>query len=118
MFGALGPEKLLVLIVLALLVFGPERLPGLAQEAAKGLRQMRKYLADATADLKEELGPELGGIDLAALRDPTALVRKVLWDEDDPEQPLAPPVRPTGAGKPSFTPLSAGELPPWDPDTT
>jgi sec-independent protein translocase protein TatB len=114
-FNQLGWPELSVILILALFVFGPERLPGLAQDAGRGLRQLRNYLRGITDDLKTELGPEVGDLDLASLH-PKAFVKKHLWDdEDDQDDRLVQELsgHPRGA-----LPLAAGETPPWDPDTT
>lgn len=109
MFGGLGWPEAGVLMLLALFLFGPDRLPGIAQEAGKNLRKLRVYLKGMTDELKSELGPEVGDLDLRSLH-PREFVRKHLL-EDEPE-PVATvgPVRPV--------PLAPGEPVPWDPDTT
>ena len=74
--------ELLILVVLGLFLFGPERLPGVVRDVARAIRKMREMAADMTTDLKAELGPELADLDLRDLRDlhPKALVRKHLLD--------------------------------------
>ncbi len=115
MFNQLGWPELMVILLLALFVFGPERLPGIAQDVGKGLRQARDYLRGVTDDLKTELGPEMGDLDLASLH-PKTFVRQ-LWEDDEPagDDGLVDRLagRPRGA-----LPLGPGETPPWDPDTT
>jgi sec-independent protein translocase protein TatB len=59
--------KLLVLGVIALIVFGPERLPGMASQAGRALRELRKMLDGAKSELQENLGPEFSQLDLADL---------------------------------------------------
>ena len=113
MFNQLGWPELAVIMLLALFVFGPERLPGLAQDAGKGLRQLRLYLRGITEDLKTELGPEMGDLDLASLH-PKAFVKKHLWDDED--DALVEEL--SGHPRVSTVPLAPGEVPPWDPDTT
>ena len=108
MFGGLGWAETAVIGVLALFVFGPERLPGIAKEAGRTLRKLRMQLKGMTDDLRTELGPELGDLDLASLH-PKEFVRRHLF-EDEPEPVVAGPVR-----RPV---LAAGEPAPWDPDTT
>ena len=49
MFG-IGMTELIVILVIALLVIGPKKLPDVARSLGKGLREFRK----ATSDLKEE----------------------------------------------------------------
>ena len=113
MFESLGWGELVVLLVLALFVFGPERLPGMAAEAGKTLRKVRLYVKSMTEDLKSELGPELGDVDLASLH-PRTFVQKHLFS--DPDDDLDPAV-----GRPESragAPLAQGEPAPWDPDTT
>lgn len=72
--------KLLVLGVIALIVFGPERLPAMAAQAGRALREMRKMLDGAKSELQENLGPEFSDFDIADLN-PRHLVRKHLMDE-------------------------------------
>ena len=104
MFGGLGWPEAGVLLLLGLFIFGPDRLPGIAQEAGKNLRKLRVYLKGMTDDLKTELGPEVGALDLRSLH-PREFVRKHLLEDEEPE-PTRRPV------------LAAGEPAPWDPDTT
>jgi sec-independent protein translocase protein TatB len=111
-FEHLGWGEIAVLLVLALFVFGPERLPGLAADAGRTLRSVRRYVKSMTADLKTELGPELGDVDLASLN-PRTFVARHLLDDDEPGAPTAPPPR-----RPASAPLVAGEPAPWDPDAT
>ena len=106
MFDNLGWGELVVLLVLGLFVFGPDRLPGLAADAGRTLRKVRTYVKGMTDDLKSELGPELGDVDLASLH-PRTFVQKHLFQDDD-----AAPVRRRSA------PLAPDEPAPWDPDTT
>jgi sec-independent protein translocase protein TatB len=106
-FGDLGFGELLVVAVVALFVFGPERLPGVAADAAKTLRGLRRTLKGLTDDLKTELGPEVGDLDLASLH-PKAFVRKHLFEDDPDDVP----------GRPAQRSLAAGEPAPWDPETT
>ena len=112
MFENLGWGEIAVLLVLALFVFGPERLPTLAAEAGRGLRQVRLYVKSMTADLKTELGPELGDVYLASLNPRAFVAKHLLSDDEDDELD-----RPTSYRR-TTTPLAAGEPAPWDPDAT
>ena len=114
MFENLGWGEIAVLLVLALFVFGPERLPTLAQEAGRGLRKVRVYVKSLTADLQTELGPELGDVDLASLNPRTFVAKHLLSDDEDDELDR----RPTSRRRTPTAPLSPGEPAPWDPDTT
>ena len=108
----LGWPEVAVILVLGLFVFGPERLPHLAAEAGRMLRGLRTQAKGITDDLKTELGPELGDLDLASLH-PKTFVRKHLWEDDDDELVEQLSGRPRGT-----VALLAGEPPPWDPDAT
>lgn len=113
MLDQVGWGELAVLLLIGLFVFGPERLPGLAADAGRALRKARVYLKSMTEDLKGELGPEVGDLDLASLNPRTFVRRHLLEDDDDHD--LVDQL----AGRPAeVAPLAAGEPAPWDPDTT
>ena len=42
----IGPQELLIVLVLALIVVGPQRLPELSKQIGKGLREFRKVQDD------------------------------------------------------------------------
>jgi sec-independent protein translocase protein TatB len=58
LFSNIGALELLVILILALLVVGPERLPQLARDVAKVLRNVRR----AYENLSRDLGPEIMSI--------------------------------------------------------
>jgi len=116
-FENLGWGEIAVLLVLALFVFGPERLPTLAAEAGRGLRKVRRYVKSMTEDLKSELGPELGDVDLASLNPRTFVAKHLLGDDDEDAEP-ARDQRAQASAPRAGAPLAAGEPAPWDPDTT
>ena len=72
--------KLLVLGVVALIIFGPERLPGMASQAGRALRELRRMAEGAKSELQENLGPEFSQFDLADIN-PRHFVRKHLLDD-------------------------------------
>lgn len=90
MFGSLSWEHILVLVVVGLVVLGPERLPGAIRWTSTALRQARDYLSGVTTQLREDLGPELDDLrvplsELQRLRGmtPRAALTKHLLDGDD-----------------------------------
>jgi len=93
-FGINGGE-LLVLLVVAALVIGPERLPGYAEQLGQWVRRGRRFLRDAKARVDEELGEEVGDVDWAALDprkyDPRRIVRDALLEDDEPFRPVSTP---------------------------
>jgi sec-independent protein translocase protein TatA len=50
-----GPGEMLLLAVLALLIFGPKRLPEIGRQAARALKEFRKAASDITGELKSGL---------------------------------------------------------------
>jgi sec-independent protein translocase protein TatB len=109
-----------VLLVLALFVFGPERLPGMAAEAGRGLRKARLYVKGMTEDLTSELGPEFRDMDLRSLNPKTFVAKHLLegLDDDEPPAPAPAAAAPPRTRSLPDTPLGADEPAPWDPDTT
>jgi sec-independent protein translocase protein TatB len=77
----IGPFEFLVLAVIGLIVLGPERIPGLARDAARMLRTLREMATGARQQLKDELGPEFADVDLRNLNPRTAVQRAVFGDD-------------------------------------
>jgi len=79
----IGPMELVVLAIVGLIVLGPERLPDLARDAARLLRNLRDVATGARKQLREELGPEFADIDLRDLNPRAAVQRAVFGEEVD-----------------------------------
>ena len=77
-----APEFVL-LIVLAIILFGPEKLPELARKAARVIRYVRTMASSAQQQLSKELGPEFENMDLRDLN-PRTFVQKHLLDDVEP----------------------------------
>ena len=112
MFNSLGWPEIALLVVVALFVFGPERLPKMIGDAGRMLRTLRTMANNAREDLKSELGPELGDLDLTSLN-PKSFVRKHLMEDDDLFDDGAPQRTPAVQRR-----LRAGERAPYDVDAT
>ncbi|WP_240646077.1 twin-arginine translocase TatA/TatE family subunit [Georgenia sp. SYP-B2076] len=89
--GISGGEAI-VLLILAFLLIGPERLPAVAQQLGRLTRELKALATGAKERVREELGPEFD--DLAAFDprqyDPRRIVREALQD-DTPAHPAARP---------------------------
>ena len=77
-----APEFVL-LLVLAVILFGPERLPDLARKAARLLRYVRTMASSAQEQLTKELGPGFEDMDIRDLN-PRTFVQKHLLDDVEP----------------------------------
>nr|WP_246469919.1 sec-independent translocase [Streptomyces olivoverticillatus] len=139
----IGPLELVSLVVLAVLIFGPDKLPKLIQDVSSTLRKIRQFSDNAKEDIRSELGPEFKDFEFEDLN-PKAFVRKHVLDKDelglkeirngfdfkaemtdvtdavhgrtpDPAQPASP-------GTPDLLKkqegLRPGERPPYDADAT
>jgi sec-independent protein translocase protein TatB len=116
MFG-IGPLELVVIGIVAVLVFGPDRLPEFARTAARLLRQVREMVNNAQNDLRNELGPEFADLDVRDLN-PRSFVRKHLLDgidEDDAEAMNKPVSATMMEDRPR---LPAGQRAPYDTEAT
>ncbi len=82
-FG-IGASELVLLLVLGVIMFGPEKLPEISRKAARVVHVVRVLANQAMGSLREELGPEYKDLQLADLN-PKTLVRKTLLAdiEDD-----------------------------------
>jgi sec-independent protein translocase protein TatB len=110
-FGVGLGEFVLVAFV-AVLVFGPEKIPELAKQAGAMLRKARDFANAARDELRDELGPEYADLELRDL-DPRTIVRKHIVEamEEAGETDTKPRRR-------GLRPLEAGEAPPYDSDAT
>ncbi|MFE7902679.1 sec-independent translocase [Streptomyces sp. NPDC057424] len=81
MFNDIGPLELVTLIVLAVLVFGPEKLPKVIQDVTRTIRKIREFSESAKNDIREELGPEFKDFEFEDLN-PKTYLRKQLDNED------------------------------------
>lgn len=74
--------EITVLVVLAIIVFGPEKLPELARKAARVLQFLRRIGNDARGQLRKELGDEFADISLADLNPKTFVAKHLLSGEE------------------------------------
>jgi len=110
MFGMGVPEIGLILVV-ALLLFGPERLPELARQAAGFIRTVRQMADNAKNDLGREMGEDFSDLDLRSL-DPREIVRRNFLDDPAVARDTTP------AATKETRILRPGEPAPFDPEST
>jgi sec-independent protein translocase protein TatB len=113
-----GIGEIIIIAIIGLLVFGPEKLPRAAADGAKWLRQIRSMASGARQDLADS-----AGIDLTETVDtvkslqefhPRRLAADLLKDPSEPPATGATPGSP-GAGS---APGQPAARPAYDPDAT
>ncbi|WP_399888446.1 sec-independent translocase [Streptomyces sp. BBFR51] len=81
MFNDIGALELVTLVVLAVLVFGPDKLPKVIQDVTRTIRKIREFSDSAKQDIRQELGPEFKDFEFEDLN-PKTFIRKQL-DNDE-----------------------------------
>lgn len=84
MFG-LGGEEIIFIVILVLLVVGPERLPEYVRRVTDFAKAARRYVNETKEKVSEELGPEFSDVDWQKLDprqyDPRKIVRDALLED-------------------------------------
>jgi sec-independent protein translocase protein TatB len=120
-FGISG-EKLIILVIIAAFVLGPERLPQYAKQLANLIKSVRRMAEGAKDQLATELGPEYQDLDWKKLDprqyDPRRIIREALVEDLNPKS-----TEPVGSqlNTPKATPLQKlvpGEQAPFDSEAT
>jgi sec-independent protein translocase protein TatB len=121
-FDSIGWGEIIVLALAALFIFGPERLPHLAKDAAAGLKKARQASTGVRSQVNESLGDDLAhlrDIDLRQYHPRTFIRTQLLGDDGEP------PVRSNGASSTGSTASSvlapardSATPPPFDADAT
>ncbi len=81
MFFDIGPLELVAIVLLAVIIFGPDKLPKLIQDVSRMIRKLREFSDSAKEDIRKELGPEFKDFEFEDLN-PKTFVRKNLLDND------------------------------------
>lgn len=122
-------DKLLLIGIIAVVLIGPERLPGYAEKLGQFVRNARDYLRSAQDRVKDEMGSDFDDLDWKKLDprqyDPRRIVREALLDDPAPARVSAAagtaassspaPPREPSASRREFT---AEEPPPFDDEAT
>lgn len=125
MFGINGGE-FIVIVLVALLVIGPERLPDYAAQLGRFVRQARRMATGAREQVRAEIGPEFDEVDWRKLDprqyDPRRIVKEALTDTFD-ESSATPQTKPkTRSGRRrggyAARPGDTAGPAPYDPDAT
>jgi sec-independent protein translocase protein TatB len=120
-FGISG-EKLIILVIIAAFVLGPERLPQYAKQLANLIKSVRRMAEGAKDQLANELGPEYQDLDWKKLDprqyDPRRIIREALVEDLNPKstEPIGAQLNaPKATTSQKFV---AGEQAPFDLEAT
>lgn len=130
MFGINGPEFILLLVI-GILVIGPQRLPEYTQKLTNIVKELRRMATGAREQLKEETGVDLNEVDWRKYDprqyDPRKIIREALLEEAPaPAAVTAGAASAASAATPVPPPaperrierLDAGERAPFDAEAT
>jgi sec-independent protein translocase protein TatA len=95
MFGSIGGPELLLIFVLALLLFGPRKLPEIGKTIGKTLAEFRRATQEFSTSLEREVEVEKLRELRADLSVPAIPRTAITAGETDPEKPAEP--RPDGS---------------------
>lgn len=117
MFFGYDMEKFLLLLVVAALLIGPERLPRYAAGLAKLTQRARDWLSGARTRVKEEMGDDFDDVEWRKLDprqyDPRRIIRDALLD-DAP----VPTVQAVALGAAAAATSPAPQASVFDPDAS
>lgn len=82
MFFDIGPLELVAIVVLAVLVFGPDKLPKVIQDTMNFIRKVREFSDSAKEDIRRELGPEFKDFEFEDLNPKTFIKKNLMSDGD------------------------------------
>ena len=111
MFGVGLPEVAVIALV-AVVVFGPDKLPDFARQAGRFLHRMKVFATGARDELRTELGPAFSDLELRDL-DPRSIVRKHIVEAMEEAEAES-----SRAKRRGLRPLIDGEVPPYDAEAT
>ena len=92
MFGSIGMPELIIILVIALIIFGPRKLPEIGRSLGKSIREFKNTSNELRSTLEEEIRIEEQTDQRTAIRaeQDTAIAAAA-----PPPSTTAPPVTPT-----------------------
>jgi sec-independent protein translocase protein TatB len=101
-FGINGPEFFLLLLI-GILVIGPQRLPEYTQKLANLVKEVRRMASGAREQIKEEVGIDIDDVDWKKYDprqyDPRRIIKEALLEDDS---------KPVSAGAPAAVAAVSG----------
>lgn len=118
----MNPAEFIIIIIVAFVVIGPERLPHYLAQARRYIREVKKMADGAKDQLREQMGPEFDDIDWKAYDprqyDPRRIVREALLEGPDEDEAADVDAR-VASDRPSSAAVYDPSKPtPYDVDAT
>ena len=107
--SSLGPAEIVVILIVALIVVGPKRLPEAGRQVGKALAEVRRWSTDVRSEIRSAVEPEPPGFPPPAPEPPPG--RPV----DDPQSPGAPRPVDSPVQTEAPVPVDPSELPGAEP---
>jgi sec-independent protein translocase protein TatB len=125
-FNNIGWGELMIIAVVALFIFGPERLPHVAKDAADGLKKARRALTGVREQVNEQLGDDfahLRDLDIRQYHPKTFIRNQLFADDDEPLNTGSTAASKVAAAAPAASTYTTGRPdrstpPPFDSDAT
>ena len=113
MFGSIGMPELVLIFVVALLVFGPKKLPEIGKSLGKGLAEFKR----ASDELKKTIETEIeqGKTEISAVKDHVSSVKSSLITPPSEATVPQQPADPASVALTEPAPAAAGAPPPIHP---
>lgn len=126
-FFGINSMEFLILLVAAMVLVGPDKLPEYVAKLRDWVQQMRGLAEGAKTQLKDQMGPEFQDVDWRQYDprqyDPRKIVRQALFDEPAEDSAVADvdaPLDTQAPAVPMMTParFDPDRATPWDLDAT
>jgi TatA/E family protein of Tat protein translocase len=79
MFGNIGLPEMLVIMAIALLVFGPKKLPEVGRSLGKAMREFKK----STEEIKDRFEEQIRAEDFKSIQDDIKDIKKDLTQDEE-----------------------------------
>lgn len=110
MFGPIGMPELILIFLVALLVFGPRKLPELGKSLGRGLAEFKRASDDLKRTIEDEI--EQGKHQVSEVRDEVASVKERVGELRNTVASTAVVTAPPSAPVPTETPADGAAVPP------
>jgi len=72
MFGSIGAPEIIVIFIVALLIFGPRKLPELGRALGRGISEFRRATTDLKSTLEREIAEAETGAEASPVHGPSS----------------------------------------------